>query len=85
MHEKRAKSKYCPPCGLHLCDIVQKLSVHNLTQINFFTIDYDIDKMIKCFQTKMRKRYRIPPSLVEKYKKDIFFMVEIDFTCMAQE
>ena len=24
----------------------------------------------------------MPPSLVEKYKQDIFCMVEIDFTCM---
>ena len=30
----------------------------------------------------MKKRYRIPPSLVEKYKQDICFMVEIDYTCM---
>ena len=30
----------------------------------------------------MKKRYRIPPSLVEKYKEDICFMVETDFTCM---
>ena len=30
----------------------------------------------------MKKRYIIPPSLVEKYKKDICFMVEIDHTCM---
>ena len=38
--------------------------------------------MMKGFQTEMKKRYRIPPSLFEKYKEDIFFMVEIDFTCM---
>ena len=44
--------------------------------------DYDIDRMIKAFQTKMKKRYRIPPSLVEKYKQDICFMVETDYTCM---
>ena len=30
----------------------------------------------------MKKRYRIHPSLVEKYKDDICFMVETDFTCM---
>ena len=30
----------------------------------------------------MKKRYRIPPSLVERYKKDICFIVEIDHTCM---
>ena len=44
--------------------------------------DHDIDRMMKSFQMEMKKRYRIPPSLVEKYKQDIFFMVEIDFTCM---
>ena len=31
---------------------------------------------------EMKKRYRIPPALVEKYKDEIFFMVEEDFTCM---
>lgn len=30
----------------------------------------------------MKKRFKIPPSLVEKYKDDICFMIEIDFTCM---
>ena len=30
----------------------------------------------------MKKRYRILPSLVEKYKQDICFMVETDHTCM---
>ena len=30
----------------------------------------------------MKKRYRIPPSLVEKYKQVICFMVEIDHTFM---
>ena len=30
----------------------------------------------------MKKRYRIPPSLVERYKDDIYFMVETYFTCM---
>ena len=38
--------------------------------------------MMKGFQVEMKKRYRIPPSLVEKYKDDICFMVETDFTCM---
>ena len=44
--------------------------------------DNDIDRMMKGFHVEMKKRYRIPPSLVEKYKEDIFFMVEIEFTCM---
>ena len=44
--------------------------------------DFDIDRMMKSFQTEMKKRYRIPPSLVEKYKQDICFMVETDHTCM---
>ena len=30
----------------------------------------------------MKKRFRIPPALVEKYKEDICFMVETNFTCM---
>ena len=30
----------------------------------------------------MKKRYRIQSSLVENYKDDICFMVEIDFICM---
>ena len=30
----------------------------------------------------MKKSYRIPPSLVEKYKDDICFMVETNFTYM---
>ena len=38
--------------------------------------------MMKTFQLEMKKRYRIPPSLVEKYKQDICFMVETDHTCM---
>ena len=44
--------------------------------------DYDINHMMKVVQSKMKKRYRIPPSLVEKYKQDICFMVEIDDTYM---
>lgn len=30
----------------------------------------------------MKQRYIIPPSLVEKYKDDICFMVKTDVTCM---
>ena len=30
----------------------------------------------------MKKWYRIPPALVEKYKEEICLMVETDFTCM---
>lgn len=36
---------------------------------------------MKSFQMEM-KRYRIPPTLVEKYKDEICFMVETYFTCM---
>ena len=43
--------------------------------------DNDIDRMMKSFQAEMKKRYRIPPALVEKYKDELCFMVEIDFTC----
>lgn len=37
---------------------------------------------IKTFRIKMQRRYRIPISIVEKYKDSISFMVEIDITCM---
>ena len=37
---------------------------------------------MKSFQVEMKQRYRIPPVLVEKYKDELCFMVEIDFTCM---
>ena len=44
--------------------------------------DSDIDKMMKGFQEKMKRRQKIPLALVEKYKEEIFFMVQTDFTCM---
>ena len=44
--------------------------------------DIDIDRMMKNFQSKMKLRYRIPPSMVEKYKDDLCFMVEIKNTCL---
>ena len=34
------------------------------------------------FQIEMKKRYRIPLAHVEKYKDEIWFMVQIDFTCI---
>ena len=37
---------------------------------------------MKYFQIEMKKRYRIPLALVEKYKDKLCFMVETDFTCM---
>ena len=37
---------------------------------------------MKSFQVEMKQRYRIPSSLVQKYKGELCFMVEIDFTCM---
>ena len=37
---------------------------------------------MKSFQIEMKKRYRIPLALVEKYKDELCFMVEIDFICM---
>ena len=30
----------------------------------------------------MKQRYKIPPSMVDKYKDEIWFMVEIDNTYM---
>ena len=44
--------------------------------------DNDIDRTMKSFQEEMKQRYMIPPTLVEKYKDELWFMVEIDFTCM---
>ena len=44
--------------------------------------DIGIDKMMKNFQSKMKLMYRIPPSMVEKFKDDLCFMVETDNTCM---
>lgn len=37
---------------------------------------------LKTFRAKMQMRYRIPESIVEKYKDSICFMVETDTTCM---
>ena len=45
-------------------------------------MENNIDRMIKLFQVEMKQRYRIPPVLIEKYKDEPCFMVEIDFTCM---
>ena len=47
-----------------------------------WNLDKDIDKMMKNFQLEMKQRYRIPPSMVEKNKDEICFMVEIDTTYM---
>ena len=44
--------------------------------------DNDIDRIMKSFQVEMKQRYRIPPTLVEKYRDKLCFMVKIDFTCM---
>ena len=44
--------------------------------------DSDIDRMMKSFQSKMKQRFRIPPTIMEKYNKEICFMVETNFTCM---
>ena len=44
--------------------------------------DNDIDKMMKSFQSEMKLRYKIPPSMVEKYKDDFCFMVGTNNTYM---
>ena len=44
--------------------------------------DNDIDRIMKSFQNEIKQRYRIPLVLVEKYKDELCFMFEIDFTCM---
>lgn len=48
---------------------------------------YAIDKVhdsvtlvIKSLQNLMKKRSRIPQAIVEKYKNEIYFMVDTDFT-----
>ena len=46
--------------------------------------DNDIDHMIKSFQSEMKQRYIVHPSMVEKYKDDISFMVEIDNTWIEE-
>ena len=42
--------------------------------------DNNIDKMMKSFQDEMKQRYRIPLALIEKYKNELCFMAETDFT-----
>ena len=37
---------------------------------------------MKTFKVEMKQRYKIPPMLMEKYKDEICFMVETNFTCM---
>ena len=44
--------------------------------------DNDIERIMKSFQAEIKKRYRIPPMLIEKYKDELCFMVETNFTCM---
>ena len=44
--------------------------------------DSDIDRIMKSFQAEMKQRYRIPHVIVEKYKDELCFMVEKNFTCM---
>ena len=44
--------------------------------------DSDIDRMMKSFQIEMKQRFKIPPTIVQKYKDELCFMVESDFTCM---
>lgn len=56
-------------------------------KINKVYLRHPIDKVnesatlvIKTFQNQMKKRSRIPQAIVEKYKNEICFMVETDFT-----
>ena len=35
---------------------------------------------MKTFQNEMRERFRIAPVIVDKFKEDVFIMVDIDFT-----
>lgn len=44
--------------------------------------DRDLDRIKKSFQSKMKKRYRVHTSMVKKYKYEIYFMIEIDTTCI---
>ena len=43
----------------------------------------DISKMVN-FLLAMKQNFIILPSLIEKYKYDICFMVERDVTCMEE-
>lgn len=44
----------------------------------------NINSLIRTFQTKMKKRVRIPKTVVEKYKEEICFMAKTDKTCMLE-
>ena len=35
---------------------------------------------MKTFQNEMRQRFNIAPAIVDRFKEDIFVMVNIDFT-----
>ena len=41
-------------------------------------IERVMDNYFEIFKEKMKKRFRIPPKLVEDYKNDICFMVDYD-------
>lgn len=42
--------------------------------------DAQITSYFEDFKKSMKQRMRIPVSLIEKYEKDIFFLVDIDYT-----
>lgn len=57
-------------------DIINKVYLrHPVDKVNESTT-----LVMKTFKNQMRKRSRIPPVIVEKYKNEICFMVDIDFT-----
>ena len=62
----------------------EKITIGNI--IELYTrhpidkIDNNAYLIMKVFKGKMKKRFRIPPSIVKKFKDDICFMVKIYFT-----
>lgn len=47
-------------------------------------INDSIDLIMKTYQTEMRERFRIPRSMTYKYKEDIYFMVDTNFTYIEE-
>ena len=65
---------------------IEKCTMENII---YFSRRYPMDKIdknttliVKIFQSKMKQRSRIPKPMVEKYKDELCFMVDTDFTSM---
>ena len=60
------------------CTMEKITEMHNKYPID--KINDSANFIIKTFQNEMRERYRVPPPMVEKFKDDICFMIDIGFT-----